>query len=659
MPKINFFIVLTLAFNCCFTQEVHEIELEQMAQTDEIQLRDPLESSTIAQDIAYNINNVSAEQLSSLFLLTPQQISEFIIHRKKYGKFISLLELQAIPLWELTTIKKILPHLYLANQNDKINVKHSLTEGKHFLIYRTGGRSNGFNSKETWITKNKQMVNYKFKFKDQFQAGLMIEKDAGEKNVFDHTGIYLLLRNRGIIKDFLIGDYNINMGQGLVHWQGYAFGRSSNLLSGYRQGYFIQPHTGTDENRFQRGIAINLKKGKTEIGVFMSRLQIDANVMNDSINNRRWVSSFLLSGLHRNDAEKADKDVLSKLTVGGKFKYQLSSASIALNYIQTFFSIPIQKRQQPYNQFAIAGRHWKNISIDFTIPTKAGFIFSEFALDQQFDPAFNLGWLKSLDPKLDLSFIYRNMSARYRAFESNCISSNSEAGNEAGLLLSFNFQPHAKHHLEGFADFYQNQWPTFTSDRSENGRLISIQYNWKPNKKTEISTRYQIENKTSNQGYEQNRTSLIGQSIVHRWRTHLSFSPLESLTIRCRNEVIKVQQEFNSTSIGHLSYLEMIFKPMTEPLSLSFRYTFFSTDNYASRVYAYERDLLSFYAIPAHFDQGKRSYLLVQYNYKKAVKLQMKIISDHRKDKNNITAAYQSPLKNKEWRMQVIWEFGN
>jgi hypothetical protein len=351
------------------------------------------------------------------------------------------------------------------------------------------------------------------------------------------------VRNKGIIKDFLIGDYNINMGQGLVHWQGYAFGRSSNLLSGYRQGYFIQPHTGTDENRFQRGIAINLKKGKSEIGVFMSRLQIDANVMNDSINNRRWVSSFLLSGLHRNDAEKADKDALSKLTVGGKYKYHLSTASIALNYIQTIFSIPIQKRQQPYNQFAIAGRHWKNMSIDFAIPTKAGFIFSEFALDQQLDPAFNFGWLKSLDAKLDLSFIYRNMSPRYRAFESNCISSNSEAGNEVGLLMSFNFQPHAKHHIEGFADFYQNQWPTFTSDRSETGQLISIQYNWKPNKKTEISTRYQIENKTSNQGHEQNRTSLIGQSIVHRWRTHLSFSPLESLTVRCRNEVIKVQPQ--------------------------------------------------------------------------------------------------------------------
>lgn len=184
MPKINLLIVLALTFNCCFSQESHEIELEQMAQTDEIQLRDPLESSTIAHDIAYNINTVSVEQLSSLFLLTPQQISEFMIHRKKFGNFISLLEIQAIPNWELTTIKKILPHLYLSSQNDKINVKHSLTEGKHFLIYRTGGRSNGFNSKETWITRNKQMVNYKFKYKDQFQAGLMIEKDAGEKKCF-------------------------------------------------------------------------------------------------------------------------------------------------------------------------------------------------------------------------------------------------------------------------------------------------------------------------------------------------------------------------------------------------------------------------------------------------------------------------------------------
>jgi hypothetical protein len=76
-------------------------------------------------------------------------------------------------------------------------------------------------------------------------------------------------------------------------------------------------------------------------------------------------------------------------------------------------------------------------------------------------------------------------------------------------------------------------------------------------------------------------------------------------------------------------------------------------------VYAYERDLSSFYSIPAHFDQGRRNYLLVQYNYKKAVKIQLKIINDQRSEKNTLQSAFQFPLRNKEWRLQVIWEVGS
>jgi hypothetical protein len=270
-----------------------------------------------------------------------------------------------------------------------------------------------------------------------------------------------------------------------------------------------------------------------------------------------------------------------------------------------------------------------------------------------------MGLIKSLDPKLDISLIYRNMSPKYRAFESNCISSNTEAGNETGLLLSFNLSVHPKHTLEGFADYYQNKWPGYTSDRPEMGNLFSIQYNWRPNKKTQLSTRFQIEKRTGNQGYETNHTSQIGETVTHRWRTHISFIPLESLTIRCRNEIVNVKDGYNSASIGQLSYLEFIFKPLAEPLSISLRYTFFSTDNYASRVYAYERDLSSFYSIPAHFDQGNRSYLLIQYNYKKAVKIQAKMIGDQRKEKNNVLSFTQLPIRNKEWRLQIIWEMGS
>jgi hypothetical protein len=659
MTKIKVLVVLIFVFNMALSQEEYENELEQLTMADDQELRDPVENTGLQTGLKFNVNKVTVEELSSLLLLTPTQIQDFIKHRNTYGNFLSLLELQVVSSWDLKTIKQLLSFLYISNNNDKVNVKHSITEGEHTLLYRTGGKPNGYNSKNAWITKNKQFLNYKFKYKDLFQAGWMIEKDAGEKNLADHVGVYLALKNKGIIKHFLIGDFNVNMGQGLIHWQGYAFGRSSNLLSGYRQGNFIQPHTGTDENRFHRGVGLQIKKGKVEFGAFISKLKIDANIISDSMNNTQWISSFLLSGLHRNDAEIKDKNAVAKLTWGGKIKWQLPTGSINLNLIQTNFSIPVQKREQPYNQYAIAGKHWRNSSLDIAFSTKVGFLFSEIAIDQQLDYAFNIGWLKSLDPKFDIAVIYRNMSAKFRAFESNCISANSEAGNETGLLFSFNFQPHAKHFLEGFADLSKQYWPTFTVDRPGKASLYLIQYSWKPNKKTEISTRYQIDTRTTNQGYENNHTSLIGQKVTHRWRTHIAFSPLESLTIRCRHELVKVQEEFKSTSSGQLSYVEFIFKPMTEPISLSLRYTFFSTDDYSSRVYAYERDISSYYAIPAHFNQGQRNYLLLQYNYRKAIKIQLKMINDQRREKNNLASSFLSPMINKEWRLQVIWEVGS
>ena len=660
MLRNSLCVFLLLLFKSAIAQEEHEQEIEQLVTTDDLQLRDPTEVNSNLQRNTYNINTVSSETLSGLMILTPEQIHDFIQHRKQFGQFLSLMELQVIPSWNLNTIKKLIPYLHF---NKEMNIqpgwKQRLKEGAHTLLYRTGNSRSGFSNKDSWITRNKQMLNYKFKYSDRFQLGIMIEKDAGEKNIFDHVGIYALFKNRGIIKDFIIGDYNINMGQGLAHWQGYAFGRSSNILSGYRQGNFIQAQTGTDENRFQRGLAINFKKRNTEFGFFLSRLKIDANLVTDTLAKKSWISSFLLSGIHRSESEMLDKDAVTKTSFGGRLKLHFNKGSIGFNFIQTHFSSPIQKRKLPYNRYSIEGNEWRNASIDGGFTTKIGFLFGEFSIDKNTAYTMNMGLLKSIDPKLDLSIIYRNMAAQYRALESNCISRNSEAGNETGVLFSFNLHPQPKHSIEGFADIYQNHWPTFTSDRNEIGSLYSLQYNWKPNKKTEFYTRLQIEKRTGNQGADDNRTNKIGNTTVHRWRMHFSLTPWEGINLRCRNEVVKVLQENETPAIGQLSYLELIIKPQTEPLTISLRYTFYSTDTYSARIYAYERDLLSYYAIPAHFDQGGRTYLLAQYAYKKTVKLQLKIMGEQKRPKNDVAALTKNGIQNKEWRFQIIWEFGN
>ena len=56
-----------------------------------------------------NLNKVDRQVLSDLQLLNENQLTAFFDYRKKFGKFISITELQAIPSFDPTTIRSILP----------------------------------------------------------------------------------------------------------------------------------------------------------------------------------------------------------------------------------------------------------------------------------------------------------------------------------------------------------------------------------------------------------------------------------------------------------------------------------------------------------------------------------------------------------------------
>ena len=56
-------------------------------------------------------------------------------------------------------------------------------------------------------------------------------------------------------------------------------------------------------------------------------------------------------------------------------------------------------------------------------------------------------------------------------------------------------------------------------------------------------------------------------------------------------------------------------------LELSARVAFFATDNYDSRQYVYEKDMLYAFSLPAYYDRGTRHYLMARYNLMKQIKL--------------------------------------
>ena len=593
----------------------------------------------------YPVNRITEWELMSLHVLTPLQIREFLSYRKKYGDFISLMELQAIPNWDLQTVRKMIPLFTLMMEQAMApDMKQRIQEGKHRLLYRTGGKFK--TDSAAWI-ESSHLLSHRYQFRDLLQLGFTAEKDAGENKTPDHLSFYAGLGKRGILKKLMIGDYTVNMGQGLIHWQGYALGQSNNLVSGFRQAPIFKPHTGTDENRFHRGLAISIQQKKWELSAFLSRQKIDAGKESDSSLNLQWVSSLRTSGLHRTASEISGKKSLLWQSAGGRIRYQDNRHTTSLNFIYHAFGDPIREQSTSKNDSLRMKKAFPLLSMDHQQFSRWGFFFGEIAWKPGNSFALLSGWMKSLDAKLDLALTGRLISRQFSAMHTNSLTASGEAEDERGAFLSINYHPRPQHQFDGYIDKYQRLGPVYGTDGIRYGKSQVIRYKWTPNKKVEWYLQWNQTWSNRNTSIPQQKTNALPFVTMDHWRTHFSLKIDMRWSIRIRNEWSQLLDPGRSAETGQLHYAEIISASPLKAFSFSLRGSFFETGGYATRIYAYERDLLGYFSVPAHDGRGSRIYALMQYQWKNGHSISWKLVFDQRKGETKTL-----------WRMQWVWEPG-
>jgi hypothetical protein len=75
------------------------------------------------------------------------------------------------------------------------------------------------------------------------------------------------------------------------------------------------------------------------------------------------------------------------------------------------------------------------------------------------------------------------------------------------------------------------------------------------------------------------------------------------------------------TELGYMVLHDIVYQPLSKPVSFSFRYALFDTDGFNTRIYAYENDVLYSFSIPAYSEKGSRTYLTVKYNLTRKIDL--------------------------------------
>ena len=94
--KLLFVFILMHAFQAILAQQSDVVADEEKQSNYNYFIQNPLQ-----------INQVTADELSALGILTSTQIGNFIAHRTQIHYFESIYELQTIHGWELALLKKI------------------------------------------------------------------------------------------------------------------------------------------------------------------------------------------------------------------------------------------------------------------------------------------------------------------------------------------------------------------------------------------------------------------------------------------------------------------------------------------------------------------------------------------------------------------------
>ena len=96
--------------------------ISEQLQSEDIDLTNVIEALNFYYDNKLNLNSAVAEELEELNLLTAVQINDLILHRKRFGKFITIYELQSLRYWDLSTIQLVLPFVFVDDKLDNLHI---------------------------------------------------------------------------------------------------------------------------------------------------------------------------------------------------------------------------------------------------------------------------------------------------------------------------------------------------------------------------------------------------------------------------------------------------------------------------------------------------------------------------------------------------------
>ncbi len=659
-------------------------------QDDNINYADAYETLFQLYTNPLDLNEATREELKSLYVLSEIQINSLLAYRESKGNLLSIYELQAIENFDYQTIKKILPFVEIDesnfSQDSRSLWQRILVEENRQLMVRmerdlqtrrgylplTAADTNSTGQPLSRYAGNANKVYWRFRTSHakDFSIGLTGEKDAGEtfgfdnKIGFDFTSFHVALYNRKKYKALLIGDYQLQIGQGLLLSAGFALGKGAETVLGVRRSTLgLRPYTSVLETGFMRGVATTLQVHKRmQFTPFVSYLGQDAalqNVAGDTLTDAEdFINSLQITGLHRTAREIASKNQVMELTYGGNLTYTNRQQTFewGATFIQTSFSAPIVRKFRNYNQYEFTGATNHNIGTHFSYSWRNFNFFGEGARSASGGVGLVGGFVAALTTKIDIAFVYRQYDKNFHTFYGNAFSENTRNINENGVYWGLKYKINKKVTFAAYFDKFSFAWLKFLVDAPSEGYEYLARLSYTPNKTMQLYAQFREENKGRNLADNPSRLDFVVPTTKRNLIFNADWTLKEGVFLRSRVQMSSYTQQGRPTTTGFVMAQDAVID--YKQWQFSTRFAIFDTDDFDNRQYVFEKNVLYAFAIPAYYGRGFRNYYMIRYKMNKKITFWLRYAYTSFRDINQISSGLETIEGNFQSEVvgQVIWK---
>jgi hypothetical protein len=588
------------------------------------------------------LNSAGRSELLTIPLLSDYDVECILNYRTRYGDFLSPYELYLIQGLDSSKVDLLVPFIKIAGtsiRRDTISMMGNILKtSRKSIMLRYGrvlNRPRGYIDRGNILsTTGKQYFsgspNYLYgRFEihesDDFDIGITFEKDAGEPFFFDpsfqfygfdHYAGYFRILNRGILKEIILGDFQMHFGEGLIYGRGFL-NKGSETVGSVRNRYSgTFPYQGASESGFFRGLSLTFDINNFSFTGFGSRKLQDAAISLDSANSVSgdyFATGITETGYHRTPSEINKKQRLAEYAGGFNTNLSLLSGNlnVGVSFILNYWKYPIYKRIRNYNQYDFSGSINHVGGVYYRLSRGKLNIFGEAAMSTRNKIGFVQGLIANILPDFETTLHVRYYSPGFYTKYGKTFSEYSNSNNEMGIYWGIKIRPKPHLELRAYFDIFRSEWLRYNLTTPSTGNEYLILLRFDPKSSLSLDLTYKVESKHRNNSGMKAPLYETFQGIKRNSQLKISFQAGKSLTFQTR--VLGNSYGFNEiTTYGYSISQDVLLTKSSFQIKASLAY--FNSDEYVNRHYLYEHDVLYSYNMATYNGHGLRAYVLFKYS---------------------------------------------